>query len=67
MVTIWPLDDPQASQAKADDCEFVLDHYDLVASQLAISDAQKQHVNFEGEGPSLSVGRHLKREGYLTL
>lgn len=53
MVTIWPLDDPQASQAKTDDCEFVLDHYDLVASQLAISDAQKQHVNFEGEGPFL--------------
>jgi hypothetical protein len=53
MITVWPLDNPDAKQAIKDDCDYVLDHYDLVASEAAIRDAQKQHANFEGEGPYL--------------
>jgi len=53
MITIWPLDNPEAPEAKSDKCDFVLDHYDLNASQLAISDAQKQHAEFDGGGPYL--------------
>jgi hypothetical protein len=53
MITVWPLDDPQSQQARADDCDYVLDHYDLVASEEAIRDAEKQHIRFAGEGPYL--------------
>ncbi|WP_156164383.1 hypothetical protein [Bradyrhizobium sp. LTSP885] len=53
MVTIWPLDNPDAKQARNDDCEFAVAHYDLNASEAAISDAQHQHANFDGEGPYL--------------
>jgi hypothetical protein len=53
MITVWPVEDPSHEQAKKDNCDFVLDHYDLVASQLAIADAQKQKASFEGAGPYL--------------
>jgi hypothetical protein len=53
MITIWPIDDPDADKAKADDCDFVLDHYDLNASESAINDARIQHATFDGEGPYL--------------
>ncbi len=53
MITVWPLDNPDARQAKADDCDFAINHYDLVASEEAIRDAGKQHAKFEGEGPYL--------------
>lgn len=53
MVTIWPLDNPDAKQARNDDCAFAVAHYDLNASEAAISDAQLQHANFDGEGPYL--------------
>jgi hypothetical protein len=53
MITIWPLDDPDARQAKADDCDFILNHYDLNASESAINDARIQHATFDGEGPYL--------------
>jgi hypothetical protein len=53
MITIWPLDDPDADQAKADDCDFILNHYDLNASESAINDARVQHATFDGEGPYL--------------
>jgi hypothetical protein len=53
MITIWPLDNPDAAEAKADDCDFVLSHYDLNASESAINDALKQHASFDGEGPFL--------------
>lgn len=53
MITVWPLDDPDSPQARADDCDHVLDHYDLIASEDAISDAQKQQARFDGEGPYL--------------
>lgn len=53
MITVWPLDQPDAAQAKADDCDFVLEHYDLNASDAAIKDARKQQATFDGEGPYL--------------
>jgi hypothetical protein len=53
MITIWPLDDPDAAEAKEDDCDFILSHYDLNASEAAIIDAQKQNATFDGEGPYL--------------
>jgi hypothetical protein len=53
MVTVWPLDEPDSEKAKADDCDFVLKHYDLVASAAAMNDARMQHATFNGEGPYL--------------
>jgi hypothetical protein len=53
MITIWPLYNPDAKQAKKDDCDFVVAQYDLNASEAAMSDARRQHANFEGEGPYL--------------
>jgi hypothetical protein len=40
-------------QAKKDDCDYAVDHYDLVASEMAITDAKVQHASFDGEGPYL--------------
>jgi hypothetical protein len=53
MITVWPLDNPDAIQAKNDDCDYAVDHYDLIASEAAMSDAQRQRANFGGEGPYL--------------
>jgi hypothetical protein len=53
MLTIWPLDEPEAERAKTDDCEFVLEHYDLDASAAAMNDARIQNATFDGEGPYL--------------
>jgi hypothetical protein len=53
MMTIWPLDDPEAEKAKADDCAFILEHYDLNAAESAMNDARIQHATFDGEGPYL--------------
>jgi len=53
MITIWPIDDPDADEAKADNCDFVLKHYDLNAAESAINDAKAQHAAFDGEGPYL--------------
>lgn len=53
MFTIWPLDDPASAKAAADDCEFVVDHYDLYAAEAAIGDAKLQNAEFNGEGPFL--------------
>jgi hypothetical protein len=53
MITVWPIDDPDTEQIKNDDCDYALDHYDLIASEAAISDAQLQRATFEGEGPYL--------------
>jgi hypothetical protein len=53
MVTIWPLDDPEAQQAKDDDCDFLIDHYDLYGGVSAIEDAGRQRAPLDGEGPYL--------------
>jgi hypothetical protein len=53
MITIWPLDEPDAAKAKADDCDFILNHYDLNASESAMNDARNQDATFDGEGPYL--------------
>jgi hypothetical protein len=53
MLTVWPLDDPEAPQAKADSCDYAVDHYDLVAGDAAIRDARRQHQKLAGRGPFL--------------
>lgn len=54
MLTIWPLDEPDASEALKDDCDFAVDHYDLVGGILAIQDASRhQGADLEGMGPFL--------------
>lgn len=55
MITIWPIDDPTASRAIADDCDYVIDHYDLTAAESAVRDAHRQQptATFEGDGPYL--------------
>ncbi len=53
MVTVWPLDKPTAKQAKEDDCDYVVDHYDLAAAEDAIRDAEAQHASLDGAGPYL--------------
>jgi hypothetical protein len=52
MVTVWPVDDPDKLD-KADDCDFAVRHYDLAAGQSAIIDAERQHAQFDGDGPYL--------------
>jgi len=53
MLTIWPLDDPQSPAARADDCNFLVDHYDLLGGIQAIQDAERQGANLDGDGPYL--------------
>ena len=53
MLTIWPLDAPDAPEAKKDDCDFMLDHYELYGADSAISDAKKQGGQFGNDGPFL--------------
>jgi hypothetical protein len=53
MLTVWPLDEPGAPQAKADDCVFAVTHYDLYGGLSAIADAGKQGAKVDGEGPYL--------------
>jgi hypothetical protein len=53
MMTIWPVEDSQNEALSRDDCEFVVDHYDLVAAEMAMKDARLQNGKFDGEGPYL--------------
>jgi hypothetical protein len=53
MLTVWPLDNPDANEAKKDDCGYVIDHYDVYAADSAIADAQQQGAHFGAEGPFL--------------
>ncbi len=53
MVTVWPVEDPEAPAAKADDCGYLTDHYDLDAGLLAIQDARRQKLRLSGIGPFL--------------
>jgi hypothetical protein len=53
MITIWPIDDPQAVRPGYEDCELLLDHYDLYGGQSAIADAIAQGNNLSGRGPFL--------------
>ncbi|WP_271025245.1 hypothetical protein [Rhizobium sp. RCAM05973] len=53
MITIWPLDDPQAEGAIKDDCDYITQHYVLGAATTAIAYAEMQHVSLDGEGPFL--------------
>lgn len=53
MLTIWPLDDPTNAQAAADNCDFVIDHYDLYGGDSAIQDALRQGAKLGDAGPFL--------------
>jgi len=53
MLTIWPIDDPNASAALADNCAYLTSHYDLYGGQAAIRDAGRQGINLSGRGPYL--------------
>ena len=53
MLTIWPLNSPDSDEAKRDDCDYMLDHYDLYGANSAISDARKQGAQFGTDGPFL--------------
>jgi hypothetical protein len=53
MLTIWPLENPSAPQARADDCGYAVDGYDLYGGQAAIRDAERQGAKLDGDGPYL--------------
>jgi hypothetical protein len=53
MVTIWPVETPDAQETQKDDCDYAIDNYDLVAAESAITDATLQHGDFRGDGPFL--------------
>lgn len=53
MVTVWPVDNLELENAKDDNCDYLIDHYDLTAAESAIRDAKHQLVKFDGEGPYL--------------
>jgi hypothetical protein len=53
MLTIWPLDNPDAQEAKADKCDYLLNNYAVAAADSAIADADRQGVYFNGQGPFL--------------
>jgi hypothetical protein len=52
MLSVWPVDDAVQAE-RLDTCDFALDHYDLLAGQSAIRDAQRQTAELGGEGPFL--------------
>ena len=53
MLTVWPLDSPEADEAKKDNCDFVLSHYEISGADAAIRDAKKQGATFGEDGPFL--------------
>jgi len=53
MLTVWPIDDPDAPSARADDCAYLTSHYDLFGGQAAIRDAARQGLSLSGRGPYL--------------
>lgn len=70
MLTVWPLDNPDAPKAKEDDCGYVLDHYDVSGGVAAIADARRQGARLNGEGPFLigwSPSASRGRMGQLVL
>jgi hypothetical protein len=52
MITIWPIDNPNVLQGK-EECEVMLEHYDLYGGQSAITDAVRQGQQLTGPGPFL--------------
>jgi hypothetical protein len=53
MVTIWPIDTPKPVTLPQENCEFLLEHYDLFGGESAIADATAQGKNLSGRGPFL--------------
>jgi hypothetical protein len=53
MLTVWPLENPDTDQARTDECDFIVDHYDLYGGLSAIRDAERQGAKLRGPGPFL--------------
>jgi hypothetical protein len=53
MVTIWPIDNPDAAEVKAENCNFLLKHYNIYPAGQAMQDARRQKAKFDGDGPFL--------------
>ena len=53
MVTVWPLGDPSAPQARSEDCSYLTQHYDLFGGLSAIEDARSPDHPLTGRGPYL--------------
>jgi hypothetical protein len=53
MITIWPIDNPQAIDPDDSDCNVLLDRYDLYGGLAAVQDAVLQGKTLAGRGPFL--------------
>lgn len=53
MVTIWPIDNPDAPEVAAENCNFLLEHYNTYPADQAMQDARRQKAKFDGDGPFL--------------
>jgi hypothetical protein len=53
MITIWPIDTAKPVQLPQENCDYLLDHYDLYGGVAAIADATAQRKNLSGRGPFL--------------
>jgi len=69
LVTIWPLDDKKVTNLNQEDCEVLLDHYDLLTGE---SNASIQVGGLSGRGPFLigwvpSNSRHIRDAVVLVV
>lgn len=53
MLTVWPLATAGAPDAKLEDCDYLLQNYDLHGGISAIQDADSQGNELRGQGPYL--------------
>ena len=53
MLTIWPLETAGKRDAKLNDCDYLLNNYDLYGGLSAIQDADRQGSTLTGRGPYL--------------
>jgi hypothetical protein len=53
MLTIWPIADPGAAAAQHDDCDFLLDNYELFGGVAALQDLEREGDRLDGRGPFL--------------
>lgn len=72
MLTIWPLETAGKPEAKSNDCDYLLNNYDLYGGLSAIQDADHQGKTLTGRGPYLigwspSNSRYLKDAVVLII
>jgi hypothetical protein len=53
MITVWPIDNPQAIGPDDSNCNVLLEHYDLYGGLAAVQDAVLQGETLAGRGPFL--------------